>query len=169
MINKRSIWFLTLFCLILVLSVYYVTMPSELLLSANSNYTNTNNKNEANPTVKVEESTILTSLRVESDEQMMNEIGALQTVLTSKDASVEEKNTAYEKIKQLNLNKGEEQQIENQIQTTYNLKSFVKVNGNQVRVVIAGAEHDSSLANNIMRTVQSNYENEMYVSVKFQQ
>ena len=32
MINKRSLWFLTLFSLILVLSVYYVTMPSELLI-----------------------------------------------------------------------------------------------------------------------------------------
>ena len=41
MINKRSIWFLTLFSLILVLSVYYITMPSELLLNTNGNYMNT--------------------------------------------------------------------------------------------------------------------------------
>ena len=33
MINKEHLWFLTLFSLILVLSVYYVTMPSDLLLS----------------------------------------------------------------------------------------------------------------------------------------
>ena len=170
MINKRSIWFLTLFCLILVLSVYYVTMPSELLLSTNSNYVNKETTEETQtPTVEVTESTILTSLRVESDEQMMNEIQNLQTILTNKDSTVDEKNNAYEKIKQLNLNKGEEQQIEKQISDTYKLKSFVKVNGDQVRVVVLSKEHDSSLANNIMRTVQSNYENEMYVSVKFQQ
>ena len=36
MINKKSLWFLTLFSLILVLSVYYVTMPNELLLTNNS-------------------------------------------------------------------------------------------------------------------------------------
>lgn len=170
MINKRSIWFLTLFCLILVLSVYYVTMPSELLLSTNSNYVSKETTEETQtPTVKVTESTILTSLRVESDEQMMNEIQNLQTILTNKDSTVDEKNNAYEKIKQLNLNKGEEQQIEKQISDTYKLKSFVKVNGDQVRVVVLSKEHDSSLANNIMRTVQSNYENEMYISVKFQQ
>lgn len=170
MINKRSIWFLTLFCLILVLSVYYVTMPSELLLSTNSNYVSKETTEETQtPTVEVKESTILTSLRVESDEQMMNEIQNLQTILTNKDSTVDEKNNAYEKIKQLNLNKGEEQQIEKQISDTYKLKSFVKVNGDQVRVVVLSKEHDSSLANNIMRTVQSNYENEMYVSVKFQQ
>ena len=90
-------------------------------------------------------------------------------ILTNKDSTVDEKNNAYEKIKQLNLNKGEEQQIEKQISDTYKLKSFVKVNGDQVRVVVLSKEHDSSLANNIMRTVQSNYENEMYISVKFQQ
>ena len=35
MINKKNIWFLTLFSLILVLSVYYVTMPNDLLLTNN--------------------------------------------------------------------------------------------------------------------------------------
>ena len=39
MINKKNLWFLTLFSLILVLSVYYITMPSELLMTNNSNYT----------------------------------------------------------------------------------------------------------------------------------
>ena len=38
MINKKSIWFLTLFSLILVLSIYYITMPSELLLTTKENY-----------------------------------------------------------------------------------------------------------------------------------
>lgn len=168
MINKRSIWFLTLFCLILVLSVYYVTMPSELLLSTNGDYISTSTENTDTTNIEVSESTILTSLRVEADEQLSDEIKELQTILMNVEASVDEKNTAYEKIKQLNLNKGEEQQIEKQILDTYNLKAFVKVNGEQVRVVIDSKEHDSSLANNIMRTVQSNYENEMYISVKFQ-
>ena len=45
MINKKSLWFLTLFSLILVLSVYYITMPSELLLTSN-NSTSTTTENE---------------------------------------------------------------------------------------------------------------------------
>ena len=36
MINKKSIWFLTLFSLILVLSVYYITMPNDLLIASNN-------------------------------------------------------------------------------------------------------------------------------------
>ena len=37
MINKQNLWFLTLFSLILVLSVYYITMPNDLLVSKESN------------------------------------------------------------------------------------------------------------------------------------
>ena len=35
MVNKQGLWFLTLTSLALVLSVYYITMPNELLLTNN--------------------------------------------------------------------------------------------------------------------------------------
>ena len=87
MINKKSLWFLTLFSLILVLSVYYITMPNELLLTANMN-----NKKDTESTKKVSaetdadtESAELVALRVESDEKMLstarNTIKRLQTRL----------------------------------------------------------------------------------------
>lgn len=47
MINKKSLWFLTLFSLILVLSVYYITMPSELLLTNNTELKNSETKKKA--------------------------------------------------------------------------------------------------------------------------
>ena len=167
MINKKSIWFLTLFSLILVLSVYYVTMPSELLLSNNSDYTSKIDETQNTPTVDVEESSLLVALRVEAEEQMLNEMEELKTVLNDASASIEDKNTAYEKMRNLNVIRGEEEQIEKQILDAYNLKSFVKINNSQIRVVIDSKEHDVTLANNIMRTVQSNYGNQMYISVKF--
>ena len=71
-------------------------------------------------------------------------------------------------MKDLNVKKGEEEKIEQQILNTYKLKSFVKINNNQVRVVVEGKEHNVELANNIMRSVQENFENGMYISVKFQ-
>ena len=39
MINKQKIWFLSLFSLILILSVYYITMPNELLQTVSSDTT----------------------------------------------------------------------------------------------------------------------------------
>ncbi len=169
MINKKSIWFLTLFSLILVLSVYYVTMPSELLLTNNSDYTSNITEEEENkePTVEVNESSVLVALRVEAEEQMLDEMEELKSIINDTSKSIEEKNEAYEKMKTLNITRGEEEKIEKQIYDTYKLKAFVKVDNNQIRVVVDSIEHDKELANNIMRTVQSNYGNGMYISVKF--
>ena len=95
MINKKSLWFLTLFSLILVLSIYYITMPSELLLTTGTNISKNESTNTSEPTVNIEESDLLVALRVESDEEMSKEIEQLQTVLTNADSSVDEKNKAY--------------------------------------------------------------------------
>ena len=164
MINKKSLWFLTLFSLILVLSIYYITMPSELLLT-----TNVESKNQdTTPTVSVEQSDLLVALRVESDEEMSKEIEELQLVLTKADSSVDEKNKAYEKIKELNTRRSEEEKLESQIMETYNLKTFIKINNNQINVTVDSKDSSESLANNIMRTIQANYEDSKYITVKFQ-
>lgn len=178
MINKKSIWFLTLFSLILVLSVYYVTMPSELLLTNKNNYIfETNNNDEGDNTtttvkeeeanVDVKESSVLVALRVEAEEKMLEQIESLNKVINSSESSTEEKNNAYEQMKSLNITRGEEEKLEKQINETYNLKAFVKVDNNQIRVVVDSKEHNANIANNIMRTIQGNYDNQMYISVKF--
>lgn len=166
MINKKSLWFLTLFSLILVLSIYYITMPSELLLTTNK--TISDNKEKDEPTVKVEESDLLVALRVESDEKMSSEIEELQLVLTNSESSVEDKNKAYEKIKELNDTRGKEEKLEAEIKENYKLDSFIKITENQIQVTVKSEEHDEKLANNIMRTIQANFEESKYITVKFQ-
>lgn len=166
MINKKSLWFLTLFSLILVLSIYYITMPSELLLTTNKN--NTKNKSEEKVNVDLEESSLLVALRLESDEAMSKEIEDLQLVLTNAKSSVDDKNKAYEKIKELNDTRGEEEKLETQIKENYNLNSFIKIKDNQIQVTIDSSEHSETIANNIMRTIQANYEDSKYITVKFQ-
>lgn len=166
MINKRSMWFLTLFSLILVLSVYYITMPSELLMTTN------NKSSESTKTVsKTEEETEsaeLVALRVESEEQMLDEINELKTVLTSASTSSSEKNKAFEKMQELNQNRGAEEKLENKIKKEHNLKTFVKINGSDISVVVDSTKHSKELANKIMRTVQDEYDTKVAVSVKFQ-
>ena len=165
MVNKKNIWFLTLFSLILVLSIYYITMPNDLLLTS----VNTNDNIETDEVVsEISESTILVALRVEDEESYLEELETLKNILNSKDASVNDKNNAYEQMKSLNINKSEQQKLENDIKKEFNLNSFVKIDGNQVRVVVDSDKHDTKLANNIIRKIQNNYENDMYISVKFQ-
>ncbi len=165
MINKKSLWFLTLFSLILVLSIYYITMPSELLLTTNTKIAE--NKKNTEPTVSVKESSALDALRAKSDEAMMKEEEELQTILTKSDSTVDEKNKAYEKMKELNSTRGEEEKIEKLILDEYKLKSFVKVEGSNIKVVVESKEHSLSQANNIMRSIQGNYEEQKFITVSF--
>ncbi len=164
MINKRSLWFLTLFSLILVLSVYYITMPSELLM--------TTSKEEETETVSAsvenEESAELVALRVESEEKMLDEIAELKKVLTDSKASTEEKNAAFEKMQALNKNRGTEESLESKIKNEFSLKSFVSIDDASITVVVDSKEHDKALANKIMRSIQEEFETSMTISVKFQ-
>ena len=81
MINKQSLWFLTLFSLILVLSVYYITMPNELLLTNNSNYLeskNTSKEEDSDTKVTIEESELLVTMRVNLEEERSEQIADLK-------------------------------------------------------------------------------------------
>lgn len=171
MINKQSLWFLTLFSLILVLSVYYITMPNELLLTNNSNYLeskNTSKEEDSDTKVTIEKSELLVTMRVNLEEERSEQIADLKTTLTNSDATSEEKNNAYEKIKYITDLKGQEEAIEEKIKKEYNLESFVKIDNNEVKVVAVKDKHDSTLANKIMKTVQSEFQNKVYVTVKFE-
>lgn len=165
MINKKSIWFLTLFSLILVLSVYYITMPSELLLNTNGNYQNTTE--ETNLNTNVEESTYLVSLRVAKEEELLKEMENLQLILTNDTSSIEDKNNAYTKMKNLNQNKAEEEKLEKLIKDTYNLEGIIKIKGHQIEIVIKSKDNSTDIANQIMRKIQENYQEEKYITVKF--
>lgn len=160
MINKQSLWFLTLFSLILVLSVYYITMPSEIL-SPEVN-------KDKDKVVVIEESEILTALRIETDETRLSQMKDLRLVLTNIEATIEEKNNAYEQLKLLDVIKGKEEKIESKIKENFKLNSFIKIDNNQVKVVVSSDKHSTELANNIMRSIQEEFEDKMYISVKFQ-
>ena len=161
MINKKNLWFLTLFSMILILSVYYITMPSELLLSSKA-------ESKLKETIKVEESELLTTLRVKSDEELDQELNKLKEVLNNTSSSTEDKNKAFEKIKALNENKELESELEKSILEKYKLKSFIKINNNDIKVTINSNKHDTTIANNIMRTIQENFNDHKNIVVCFQ-
>lgn len=179
MINKKSIWFLTLFSLILVLSVYYVTMPNELLLTSSvtnkevKEKTTQVSKNETDDeqkeaTVKIEESEILTSIRIEANEKYTKELEDLKAIMTNKESSTEEKNNAFEKMKTINNNRGKEENLEKKILEQFKYQSCVLISGTDINITISQDKHDAKTANDIMRLVQNEFDTKMYITVKFQ-
>lgn len=161
MINKQSLWFLTLFSIILVLSVYYIAMPNTTLATIKENI-------EEKETINIEETDSLASLRVLDDEEVLNTINDLQSILLNDKTTLEEKNNAYEKIQNINLNKGKEENIEKLINDSFKLQCFVKIDKDNIKITISKKDHDTKLANQIIRKIQEQYSNKMYITVKFQ-
>ena len=166
MINKQKLWFLTLFSLILVLSIYYITMPKEVFESKKENEVNKENDNKVN--IEISDSSSLDVLRVSDDEARLKEIEDLIILLTNVDSSIDEKNKAYEKLKLIEQNKGKEESLEDKIKSEFNLNSYVKINNNQIKITVVESKHNYELANNIIRSIQEEYNEKMYITVKFQ-
>ncbi len=163
MIQKKNLWFLTLFSLVLVLSVYYITMPSDLLLEGE--ISNTINKNE--DSIRVEETSVVEAMKLEDEVNTLDEINNLKATIAKKDSTTEDKNKAFDAIKLLNQISSKEELLEEKIKTTYELDSFVKIDDDQIRVTIDSDNHSNTLANNIMRTIQNNFDTKQYISVNF--
>lgn len=167
MINKQNLWFLTLFSLILVLSVYYITMPNDLLKSK-STVTETESSENTKTKETIESESSLIAMRVSLQEERQTQMTDLQKQLTSEETSSEEKNSAYEKLKYINGLEVKEEEIEKKIKAEYKLNCFVKIDNTNVETVCVSSKHNNELANNIMRLIQNNYKDKMYITVKFQ-
>ena len=161
MINKKNLWFLTLFSLVLVLSIYYVTMPSEIFDSK------LENEKVDNSTVNVEESTVISALKVEDENEVKEKINGLKEKLTNSEVSTKEKTEVFEELKLINKNSSKEETLESKIKDRCSCENFVKIEGDNVRVVLDSDDSSTTMANNIMRLVQKEFDDKMYISVKF--
>lgn len=163
MINKKNLWFLTLFSLVLVLSIYYVTMPGEVF----KNTTNKEVNEEEEEKVNINESSIISALKVEDDSSVMEKMNTLKEKLTDSEVSAEEKNAVFEELKSINKNSSKEETLEAKIKESCSCENFVKIDGDNVRVVLDSDDSSTTTANNIMRLVQNEFDDKMYISVKF--
>ena len=164
MINKQSLWFVTLFSLILVLSIYYVTISDNSLEKILGDDTNT-----ALVSSEVTENSQLVALRVKEDEEVLKEMESYQQILLGSTKTSEEKSDAYNSLMTLNTNKGQEQEMEEKIKTEYKLESFVKIKDDNINITVSSKDHSANLANNIIRTIREMCDKKMYITVKFQE
>ena len=165
--NKKNLWFLTLFRLVIVLSIYYVTMPEDLLAATTKDKTKTE-LTEKEVNIEVEESDTIAALKIEDTSKKNDTLSELQKKLTDEKTSADEKNTIYEQIKTINTNSGIEETIEKKIKEAYNCETFAKIEDSSVKIVVDKCENSKKLANSIMRLVQEQFDNKMYISVQFE-
>ena len=136
--SKQNLWFLTLASLILVLGIYYITMPNEVLK-------------------EIQEESILTAMRVNLAEERKEKLNVIKEQLVSEELSGIEKNNLYEQLKYLNEIQGKEEMLEKKIKKEQNMDCFIKIENANVSAICVSDEHDSTMANQIMRTIQEEY------------
>ena len=163
MINKQNLWFLTLFSLIMVLSIYYLTMSDDTLSTLNVSSDDTG----ATDVVISEENDTLIALKVADEEELLARMEELENILLSDVATLQEKNEAYEELQTLNKTESEKEAIVKLIKDQFKLDSVVKIDNNNITITIASTTHDATLANNIIRSVQELYDSDQYITVKF--
>lgn len=163
MIKRKKLWYMMLLSIIFVLSVYYVTMPNDLL----STKINSKTKDSEKIVETIEEASSLVALRVNLQEERQEEMTILQKQLTA-DASSDEKNEAYEKIKYLNQVESLEEETEGIIKKELGLDCFVKIDNTNINSVCISSKHDAALANKVMRLIQNGFDTKKYITVKFQ-
>ena len=171
MVNKQGLWFLTLTSLALVLSVYYITMPNELLISNNSNIIDKDSEsvNSISDNAVVKSSSIVTSMRVELDEERNLLLNELQGKLSDSKLTVDEKNEVYEDLRYISEISSKENMLEKKIKDEFKLDSFVKISDDTISVVINSNNHDKTLVVNIMKSIQEEFKEKMYISISFKE
>ena len=163
MINKQNLWFLTLFSLIMVLSIYYLTMSDDTLSTLNVS----SDEADATDIVISEENDTLVALKVEDEEELLARMEELQDVLLSDVATLQEKNDAYEELQSLNKTESEKEAIVKLIKEQFKLDCVVQIEDTNITITIASTTHDATLANNIIRSVQELFDSDRYITVKF--
>ena len=161
MINKQNLWLVTLFSLILVLGIYYVTMGDESLSVLAG-------ENNISKDVSVKESDVIVALQVDRDEAVLKEMNEYQSILLDDTATIEEKNDAYNALQALSNSKSECEKIKKLITEKFKFDNFVKIDGDAISITIAAKDHNKEIANNIIREVQSLYDKQKYITVKFE-
>lgn len=162
MINKQNLWFITLFSLILILGIYYINIDDEVAAVLK-----TEEVQKEEEVIEITESDLLVALEVENDTEKQALMEEYQNVLLDSESTLEEKNLAYENMQKLNDSKAIEEKIKNTIKEKFNLNSFVKIKDKTISITVSEKDHNKEKANSIIRCIQELFNEEMYITVKF--
>ena len=116
--------------------------------------------------IDVSENNELVALRVERDERISSVMAELQDKIISSN-NTEEKNSAFEELQLLNLAKGKETFLEDKLQDNLGITSFIEINEDNINVTISSKEHNETIANDIMRCIQEEFEDKKNITIKF--
>lgn len=171
LLKKQTVWLLTMLSLVIVLSVYYITSPTQQLdeyaQMNQEDQTTMDQENLQGIEVSIEEmedgtvasetssDDFFTALRMEIDEQRSKAKEELQAIVASSDVTAEKRSEALDKMQALNTFAAKEAILETMILANENYTdALVKAEEDQVKVIVKAKEGSKTAANEIMRLVR---------------
>ncbi|WP_456274085.1 SpoIIIAH-like family protein [Bacillus sp. AK031] len=182
LLKKQTVWLLTMLSLVIVLSVYYITSPTQQATDmaavegdkavqgeeAAQQNEEAVSEGEMDIVTEAAGDEVFETLRMEFMDQRSKSIEELETKVASADLSIEEKNAAYEQLEQMQELETTETVLETLIKTMGYEDALVRADGEQVRVTVKAKEHSASEANKIIRLVTEEIGAMQKVAVEFQ-
>ena len=162
MINKQNLWFAMLFSIILVLSIFYVSMGTDNIDGLLNDEVDVSDSSLVN-----NESTELVSLRVANEEDVQNTMNELKNTILSDTSTLEEKNDAYDELLVIADTKGVEEKLQSILMKEFDIESFVKISSSGISVVVESDNQDYKDANKIIKRIQQEFNDEKYITVRF--
>lgn len=152
--NKQAITFLTLFSLILVLSIYYILLPPELADDSQVNISERSNSE-------------IEILQSELEAKRETIISENNDIIASANSDNETISAALEMIAETKDIAAKERELTNIITELGFKESFVEIDNNSVKVIVEKNDGDKSDANTIIKALLSHLGSEYQVEVKF--
>jgi len=162
MITKNKLWYLTLFSITIILAVYYVSFPTTKTITAIKN-------DDSNKKVSIVKTTELAAMKASRDEEHEKQVNEVKEILNNDSKSTEEKNDAYEALKELNSTKSLEEALENQIKKDFKKDAFVKIDNKNIKCIINSKTKSYKLANDIITSIQNKFDEPKYITITFEE
>lgn len=152
--NRQAVAFISLFSLILMLSVYYVTLDDNSISVIEP---------QDHETVKVDDQSVM---KDQVDGKLDEEILKQKEVLGSNEPSEAEKSEALEKISFIESVKKSQEDL-TKLLTDKGYKNLVEISDSLVRITIYEESKSNELANEIMLLVYPLIDSEKSVEIYF--
>lgn len=151
--NRQAITFLTLFSLILVLSIYYILLPPE------------NTANEV--AVKNQEVSQIEALQKNLDKEREDLISKNNAIIASSESDSDKIASALATISEAKETAALEAKITKTVNEAGFKNAFVEVENKTIKVVVDKKNGSSNDASGIIKTIMEETKNEYQVEVKF--
>ena len=155
--NKKVVTFLSLFSLVLILSIYYVVSPFGENLD--------NNNTNVNLVVNEGNDEYFTSLEVAKDEDYDAYIDQMNAIIASSECTNEQKKEALENIEKRKNQKELEQKTIEELKVLGYKQLFIEVGNKEIFDVIKYPEFTNVDAAKIMATIYKNFGNNYTVEI----